>query len=378
MSELTVGDVRPRVQYTADGVQTSFTYLFPIFDAADLEVFFDDGGTPGAHTITGVGNSGGGNVVFDSPPADGTRITLRRDMPVARSTDFQEGGDFRASIINEELDKLTMFVQTVESLAQDALRQNVHDIDTDMSLPPAATRADKLLGFGQFGEPAVYDRAATAADPELGGESNDGLNLGGGKGVFSEKSGVTLRFKSLVAGNGVDLSSDANEITVTGNELDILTTQGDLVARGASAPQRLALGTADQVLKVNAGGTDLGWETLKTLAGAKVDFQTVSLATDAATSFTPPANGGIALAFGLNQFGDSAGALFSWRVDGFPFCDLIANVTGVESTTGALTGTTGNSDTITYSAHTDGKLYIENRLASTRDIAILVFATAPA
>ncbi|MGB1547120.1 MAG: hypothetical protein ACPHIA_01120 [Alphaproteobacteria bacterium] len=378
MSELTVGDVRPRVQYTANGVQTSFGYPFPIFDAAELEVFFDDGGTPTSHTITGVGNSSGGNIVFDSPPANGTRITIRRDMPVERNTDFQEGGDFRASVINEELDKLTMFIQTVESLSKDALRQNVHDIDTDMVLPPVATRADKLLGFGQFGEPAVYDRAATAADPELGGESNDGLNLGGGEGVFAEKSGVTLRFKSLVAGNGIDLSSDANEITVTGNELGVLTTQGDLVARGASAPQRLALGTADQVLKVNAGGTNLGWETLKTLAGTKVDFQTFTLATDTATSFTPPANSGIALAFGLNQLGDSAGAVFSWRVDGFRFCDLIANVTGVESTTGALTGTTGNTDTITYSAHTDGKLYIENRLASTRDIAILLFATAPA
>lgn len=378
MTELTVGDVRPRAQYTADGAQTSFTYPFPIFDAADLEVFFDDGGTPTAHTITGVGSSSGGNIVFDSPPANGIRITIRRDMPVARSTDFQEGGDFRAAVINEELDKLTMFVQTVESATQDTLRQKTHDIDTDMTLPPVATRVNKLLGFGLFGEPAVYDRAATAADPLLGGESNDGLNLGAGEGVFAQKSGVNLRFKSLLAGNGTGLSADANEITLSGTELDLLTTQGDLVARGASAAARLALGTADQVLKVNAAGTDLGWETLKTLAGAQVDFQTFSLATDTATSFTPPKNSGIALAFGLNQFGDSAGGLFSWRVDGFRFCNLIANITGVEATAGALTGTTGNVNVITYSAHTDGKLYIENRVASTRDIAILLFATDPA
>lgn len=52
MIELTVGDVRPRVQYTADGVQTSFVYPFPIFDAADLKVFFDDGGTLTSYTIT--------------------------------------------------------------------------------------------------------------------------------------------------------------------------------------------------------------------------------------------------------------------------------------------------------------------------------------
>jgi len=53
-------------------------------------------------------------------------------------------------------------------------------------------------------------------------------------------------------------------------------------------------------------------------------------------------------------------------------------ITGVEATTGALTGTTGNTNTVTYSTHTDGKLYIENRLTSTRNIAILLFATDPA
>jgi len=377
MTELTVGDVRPRVQYTADGAQTIFAYPFPIFDAADLEIFFDDGGTPASHTISGVGNSSGGTVTFDAPPANGTRITIRRDMPVARNTDFQEGGDFRASVINEELDKLTMFVQTVDSVSKDSLRQNTHDIDTDMTLPAVATRADKLLGFGQFGEPAVYDRAASQADPLLGGESNDGLNLGLGEGVFAQKSGVTLRFKSLLAGSGLGLSSDANEITLSGTELDLLTAQGDLVARGPSSPARLPLGTADQVLKVNGGGTDLGWETLKTLAGAQADFQTFAIATGTAVSLTPPKNNGIALAFGLNQLGDSAGAVFSWRVDSFRFCNLIANVIGVEATTGALTGTTGNPNTLTYSAHTDGKLYIENRLAITRNLAILLFATDP-
>lgn len=378
MSELTVGDVRPRVQYAADGAQTSFIYPFPIFEASDLHIFFNDGTAPTAHTITGVGASVGGSVVFNAPPPNGTRVTIRRDIPVARATDFQAGGDFRAAVINEELDRLTMFVQTVESLAQDALRQEVHDIDTDLTLPPAATRANKLLGFGQFGEPAVYDRAATEADPTLGGESNDGLNLGGGQGVFAEKSGVTLRFKSLVAGNGIGLAANANEITLTGTALNLLTTAGDLVTRDASSPVRLAMGTSNQVLKVNAAGTGLGWETLKTLAGAKVDFQTFALATNTAASLTTPAGSGIALAFGLNALGDSAGALFSWRVDASRFCSLIAKITGVEATTGVLTGTTGNPDKITYSAHSDGKLYIENRLASTRNIAVLLFATSPA
>jgi len=47
------------------------------------------------------------------------------------------------------------------------------------------------------------------------GEVNTASNLGTGSGVYSTKVASDLRFKSLKAGAGVTLSSDANEITIT-------------------------------------------------------------------------------------------------------------------------------------------------------------------
>ncbi|MHA2067617.1 MAG: hypothetical protein ACXABY_24905, partial [Candidatus Thorarchaeota archaeon] len=47
-----------------------------------------------------------------------------------------------------------------------------------------------------------------------GGQSNTASNLGAGEGVFSTKVGVDLRFKSLVAGNEITMSSDSDEITI--------------------------------------------------------------------------------------------------------------------------------------------------------------------
>lgn len=47
-----------------------------------------------------------------------------------------------------------------------------------------------------------------------GGEANTATNLGAGTGVFSQKVGVDLRFRSLVAGTNTSLSSTASEITI--------------------------------------------------------------------------------------------------------------------------------------------------------------------
>ena len=41
VEHIRIGDVAPRVHYVADGVQTGFTYPFPIFAEGDLEVRLD-------------------------------------------------------------------------------------------------------------------------------------------------------------------------------------------------------------------------------------------------------------------------------------------------------------------------------------------------
>ena len=164
MTQLTVGDTRPVVQYTADGTQTDFAYPFPIVSASDLVVVADDGTAPGGHSITGVGDSQGGTVVFDTAPASGTRLTLYRDMPVARTADFVEAGDFRASALNAELDRLALMLQQVEETAGRAVRRAPSDLDEDLTLPPKAQRADALLGFDAAGQPTVLSEPKTAAD----------------------------------------------------------------------------------------------------------------------------------------------------------------------------------------------------------------------
>lgn len=62
-----------------------------------------------------------------------------------------------------------------------------------------------------------YVRSASTWAPLAGsggGEANTASNLGAGEGLYSAKVGVDLRFKSLVAGTNVTLSSDADTVTI--------------------------------------------------------------------------------------------------------------------------------------------------------------------
>ena len=52
-----------------------------------------------------------------------------------------------------------------------------------------------------------------------GGEANTASNQGAGEGLFIQKTGVDLEFKSLVAGSNVSVTSDADEVFIAVEEL---------------------------------------------------------------------------------------------------------------------------------------------------------------
>lgn len=64
-----------------------------------------------------------------------------------------------------------------------------------------------------------------------------------------------------------------------------------------------------------------------------------------------------------NFFPDTNG-IATYRAAGSGFCQALAAGVNFETTTGVLSGTTGNNGKVTVSAHTDGKIYIEQRRAS--------------
>lgn len=158
---ITIGDVAPRVQYVADGAETAFTYPFPIFAAADLEVRLDTALQSGGFTVSGAGQSTGGTVTFAAPPAAGLRVTLRRRLAIARTTDFQDNGVLRARTLNDELDYQVAALQDLAEDVAGTLRADPGDTGGGVTLPLRAARANRVLGFDSVGNITLFDRGTT-------------------------------------------------------------------------------------------------------------------------------------------------------------------------------------------------------------------------
>lgn len=117
-----------RNEYTATAGQTVFTYTFKIFEDTDLNVYV----TPAGQTandatdqvtptlVTGVGNEAGGTVTI-AATSEGDLVTIVGDIPASRTTDYQNNGDFRPNVVNNDFDRVVSLVKQGEDLSNRSL-----------------------------------------------------------------------------------------------------------------------------------------------------------------------------------------------------------------------------------------------------------------
>lgn len=160
-------DVTPLIRYLANGSQTVFSYPFPIFATGDIAVYFDGARQYSGFTVTGAGDSDGGTVIFATAPVNGVVVMIERRMPLARMTDFLEGGDFSARALNTELDFLTAAVQQVSRDQSAMIRYTDDENPANVILPTKTQRAGRALGFDPDGNPIAVSLEGSMAAPNF-------------------------------------------------------------------------------------------------------------------------------------------------------------------------------------------------------------------
>jgi hypothetical protein len=113
--------------------------------------------------------------------------------------------------------------------------------------------------------------------------------------------------------------------------------------------------------------------------GALIQLVTFELAQDTATSFVPQSPIGLLHVFSHGAAGDPAGSMLSYRADGLGYTNIVAAPTGAVAVLPptALTGTSGDPNKLTFSANTDGRIYVENRLVGAPRTVSLFVIGAP-
>lgn len=141
--DIKINAISPRIRYIGDGVTTTFSYLFPIFEAQDISVYIDDILQHSNYSINGAGNCNGGEITFNTAPQKGQIITLLRNLEIKRTSDFQESGAFRAKAINHELDyQIACLQQLNEQINRSVIFPPYSQVQQSISLPiPQAGKA---------------------------------------------------------------------------------------------------------------------------------------------------------------------------------------------------------------------------------------------
>lgn len=104
---MAVPEQTPYIEHTGNGVTKSFSLGFICESKNDLIVMVDEIEPPIATwSLTG------GNVVFTTAPAAGKKITLQRNTPFSRTTDYQSyNNSFRPPAVNKDFDWIWLKLQ---------------------------------------------------------------------------------------------------------------------------------------------------------------------------------------------------------------------------------------------------------------------------
>ncbi|MGF6738509.1 glycosyl hydrolase family 28-related protein [Paraburkholderia atlantica] len=160
--------------FAGNGVTTSFPFAFKVFKNSDLQIVFTN--ASGVETLLTLdsdysitlnadqNNNPGGTVTYPRSGSplpvliEGTFLTAVGGLINTQPTDITNSGGFYPSTLEDAHDRSTIQIQQLAEQQSRTLQFPVSDVDPIVSsLPTAAGRANKGLGFDNSGNPTLID-----------------------------------------------------------------------------------------------------------------------------------------------------------------------------------------------------------------------------
>ncbi len=290
---MTISSTTNTVSYSGNGSTTAFAVPYVFFGTGTtseiqvVEVVIATGAetvkTNGSdYTVSG-GSGATGTVTAAVAPASTIKWVINRTTTQTQETDYVENDPFPAESHEEALDRLTAIAQEEQrALDRAAQLPDGYTGSFDPTLPTAITGSTVL----------AFNSAATAFEV---GPTTAAIS-GAAAAATAAASSATASASSATASASSATASASSATAAAASATSIgLTTRGDLLKRGASANERLAIGSANKVLTTN--GTDPAWGQVSLTAGVT---GTLPLA-NGGTGATSLSGAGIAV-LGANTF----------------------------------------------------------------------------
>ena len=225
---ITVAANNARIRYTATSSQTAFAIPFEFFENDEIHVYVADTALVAASergqgtgsTEYGISGGGGstGAIAFVTGITQGHIVTIVRDIPIERITDFTAGTTINRAALNTQLDTLTAMVGDLKDKSDRAIRLQPYDSEITLFLPTINNRAGKIFGFDTNGNltadtSANFDISlddVVSNTLTMAGNPNSKFNLTAVVDSQIVTSGAVMNIKSTKSGNTATISLDGS------------------------------------------------------------------------------------------------------------------------------------------------------------------------
>ena len=230
-----INAVPTKVKYSGNGEVTEFPTGFAFFENDNIVVYLNGVIIDGGYSVTGVGETDGGSVIFEEAPKEGDKIVILRKVAIERVTDFQEGGAFRAKNVNDELDRQTAFCQQIQEQIDRCVKVEVTDDQDPQELIDKVF--DQLDLATEVGEQAIKTAQETQELVE------------GSKALIQEETQKAIENLGVASEEYIEKA----RIWAEGEQAEVKHLGGELSSMGA-ADLAYAIANAPEDTPIDASG----------------------------------------------------------------------------------------------------------------------------
>lgn len=266
---MTVLSQARKVTYQGNGVASSFSFSFTIFDASDLEVtllaadgaetVLSEGAGTSNYSVSVASYPGTGSITYPASGAaklaSGASITIKRVLPLEQATDLDNQGGYFPDTQETALDKLLIIDLQQQEEIDRAIKFPVSDSTAlSTTFPAAAQRAGMFAAFNSTGEPIAATGVTGVPVSAFAGTLLDDATAAAARGTLGSSATGDALFTTA--------SASTARTTLGLGSLAVASSivTADIAGNAVTTAKLAREGTSGQVLTSNGAGADPSYQ----------------------------------------------------------------------------------------------------------------------